>query len=1593
MESRFQSDFSGVRVHAGPDAESLSKDIHAQAFTHGSDIYFNSGKYDVDSVGGRTLLAHELTHTIQQGATRSSAIQRAPLTTPKLQRQAAVPQLTAAVTRAKAEEGKVNANVPGPDGYRTGWERLLDYFKTAMGPDKITTGGGYVQGTVSEQVIKKKSQALGQVANQPPDVVAMRDAMPSWCGIFVWWALGKGGVPMPKWQLGGRLMKPEAVYPPGYTPKTGDIAYRNEKSHYAIVERTNGAGSNADVITVNGNTAGEDNLGAQVQTRTHKLSNWTAFFNPLVLMQGSLRDAEAMPDAKPKSLKELRKELFRVNRQAEPEKEEPGGAKDIQAKHEITSPAAAPQRAPNLQRVEEEEREEEPAEELSACLQRSPEPQTGAGGSPVHGVDAASPESESARLPATASAGLATTAVSASTPQSAVAAKPGAWEQDRGPPQIRVSLQRAEEEEREEEPVKELSACLQRFPETQTGAGGSPVHGTGAASPGAAGAYSLASVPAGLAVTAVAAPASQSVVTAKPGAWEQDRGPPQFLRASRNLIQCSWLSDAWDAVSGFASEALEWVEEGLDAAKRWLLGKVRDFVREIPGYKMLSFILAEDPITGEVVERTGRNLLYAGLDLLPAGSLFKAVIERLGIVGDIAAYLDARISDLSALASGIGSSFARFWDSITIDDVSDPEGVFNRVAELLRSTIDGIVTFVTNAATDFLETIKRVMLREIVGFIRERVPRLYPLLCVALGHDPVTEEEVPRNGTNILNAILEVSEEGQEQRKQMQETGTFAKIAGYIDQGIYVFTTAYVQFRQAFSNLWDYVTIEALFSPVETFTRIYNDFAAPVTLVTGHIVEVAIEILRVIKEALLGRLSKWARTVRGYSLVTVIIGRDPFTGAPVPRTMENIIKGFMSLMDGGEEQFNQLKESGAIDRTTARISAAVARLKMTPAGVIALFIDLWNSFSIRDLADPIGAFERILATFGEPIRRLIAFVVEIVKIVVEVILAVMNFPTDLIANIITKAMQAFEMIKRDPVGFLKNLLRSIKQGFIQFFDNIITHLINGVVGWLMSELRDAGVPTLSDFSLRGVIAWILEVLGISMEKIWEKLAAHPRIGPERVARIRSIINTLEGIWTFIKDVQERGLAAIWDKIQEKLSNLWDTVLDAVKNWIMEKIITAVVTKLLSMLDPTGIMAVINSAIAIYRAVQSFIRYLTQMLQVVNSFVEGVVEIASGNIARAANALEGAMERAMPVVIGFLANQVGLSGIGKRVGEMIERAREMVDEALTWLVNKAVDTGFALLDRMMALGRSAREAVMGWLGLRKDFRTRRGESHSLYFDRSTRRLTMATAPVPFSDFISSIRIPPGHLTLGRLKTQAENYLSEVEGLIADTAMPEAQKNERIQRLLETVGMIMPDLMEAAGGTVRRSTPPEFAGTYGSFGRGMRVEITGQPATTGSDASGTSTEWQTLVKRKELRTGGRSLFVRGHLLSQRLGGDGADMRNLTPLTQTANQEHEQRVELNLKHPVETNQDRTFLYVVTPNYGRQRNTALVNQVLASSDPDKATKAGIIDAEQFVPVTLICSIRELDPLTGSETSSEFGTQYVIQNDFRQAALNDYVI
>jgi flagellar motor protein MotB len=78
MERRFGHDFSQVRVHSGAAAAQSASDVNAQAYTVGHNVVFGAGRFAPGTQQGRRLIAHELTHVVQQATSPSSTIQRQP---------------------------------------------------------------------------------------------------------------------------------------------------------------------------------------------------------------------------------------------------------------------------------------------------------------------------------------------------------------------------------------------------------------------------------------------------------------------------------------------------------------------------------------------------------------------------------------------------------------------------------------------------------------------------------------------------------------------------------------------------------------------------------------------------------------------------------------------------------------------------------------------------------------------------------------------------------------------------------------------------------------------------------------------------------------------------------------------------------------------------------------------------------------------------------------------------------------------------------------------------------------------------------------------------------------------------------------------------------------------------------------------------------------------------------------------------------------------------------------------------------------------------------------------------------------------------
>ena len=407
---------------------------------------------------------------------------------------------------------------------------------------------------------------------------------------------------------------------------------------------------------------------------------------------------------------------------------------------------------------------------------------------------------------------------------------------------------------------------------------------------------------------------------------------------------------------------------------------------------------------------------------------------------------------------------------------------------------------------------------------------------------------------------------------------------------------------------------------------------------------VAVQVIQLIKDALLGWLASFVDEVPGFHLITVILGRNPFTGEAVPRTAVNLIRGFITLIPGGDAIYERLAETGIIAEAGARIEGAIAELGISWEFIVGLFTGIWDTVvSIDTLIDPIGVFSRIRDQFGEPISRLFAFIRVVLRTMFELLLALMNFPTDLIGRIIDNAMQAFEHIKRDPIGFLINMLAAVKLGFSNFFDNILTHLVSGLVDWLFRGLRAAGIEPPKDLSLGSILETVLQVLGITVEKIWEKLAQ--RFGQETIDKIRGGIDKVVGIWNFVKDVSERGISVLWEYVESQLSNLWDTVLKAATDWIMEQIVGRVVSEAAVDARPhrdhggdQRVRRVLQRRPVGDRVPPRDPRDHRQLRRDDRRGRRWRHRTRRG-------AHGGGLASAIPVAIGFLANQVGLGNIG------------------------------------------------------------------------------------------------------------------------------------------------------------------------------------------------------------------------------------------------------------------------------------------------------------------------------------------------------------
>ncbi|HEY5602065.1 MAG TPA: DUF4157 domain-containing protein [Gammaproteobacteria bacterium] len=126
MNSAFGADFSSVRLHTGSQAVQLSGALGARAFTYGRDVFFNQQGFNPHSSADQHLLAHELTHVIQQGGVAGTQVQNKSLAS-RIQRRTATPNLQMLqVTYPTAAHGHVQHSSHINNTYYVDWTAWIE---------------------------------------------------------------------------------------------------------------------------------------------------------------------------------------------------------------------------------------------------------------------------------------------------------------------------------------------------------------------------------------------------------------------------------------------------------------------------------------------------------------------------------------------------------------------------------------------------------------------------------------------------------------------------------------------------------------------------------------------------------------------------------------------------------------------------------------------------------------------------------------------------------------------------------------------------------------------------------------------------------------------------------------------------------------------------------------------------------------------------------------------------------------------------------------------------------------------------------------------------------------------------------------------------------------------------------------------------------------------------------------------------------------------------------------------------------------------------------------------------------------------------
>ena len=1461
MERAFNVDFSGVRIHTDQAAVALNQQLGARALTNDQDIYFNQNQFRPNSRSGLHLLAHELTHTLQQkrASIGSKAVQAKLSDDIKEDGYQIRPELLEALRHARSQIGLVNAKQKNEQGFRQGFERLLAFFNKAFGGEL----------PINEEVIKKVSLYPDKDGN-------LKDALPSWCGIFVWWSLKQGGVPIPDWKLGHSVMAFLQARPKGQLPRKGDIAYRMPFQHFAIVSgvKVDSAGNVAQVATINGNTAGQDNLGGQIEEQWDPVNRWLGFFDPVAKLD--------MP------------EITLVHTGLSPDLDEIPKAEQKPADNQSKATASTESDIPDT--------EPDPADQTTAeaVTEISPEENVTL---ELPDIPPAPPMEVVAAIEPLDMAGSSDQAVA-----SVAKAKPSQLAQDGDKLGQAVSKKLVQEQQQEVTDAPKLQVKL-----------------AGNVTEGITPADQL--MPSSADITDGKTAADPEKLTIDP---HQNHGDAPSNKANEQQLEKQSKSDSF----------LDWLKNNM----RNFLNSVRTTDNNLntsAGAKQkVSLQGSADPnrmasqkedaggkLRGKRDEVTGQFTSNPGQSNIQAKSVNEdkpvamAVVPPEPVATEASQpaddYANAELPEAvrKKADENLSQSMQKNLNKADQDAQSAAQTKQKEknaeIAKAEKETQTLNKKADAEQRTQVIDNRKKVSDQQKLG-IKDAFDKVK-----AFDHDAGKEQvenkksidDKVKTSQEQADTELEKGEKEAEEKKKSGEKEAAEKKA-QLDK------------EQKKESWWDRVksavksAVKALTSAID---KIFNAIRSAVKTIIEKAKNAAIGLINAARNFVVDKLNKfrdWAK-----NQVNKYLG-EAFPGLAA-------------------------KINGAIDSV---VDTAIAGVNMVADGAIAAVEAVANALA--------AALDRILAAFQAGLKAAVEIIgavltgdfLEALKIAIRAGCEIAGIDSKPIFDFFEKAGNQLVSILKSPGKFFNNLVTAVGMGVRSFVKNIKQHLIKGLIEWLTGAMSSVPITLPEKFDLKGIIDLVLQILGLTYANIKARII-------KKYPKAEKVFAAVEKGVEIVRLLVTEGPIALWKMIKQSLANLKEMVMGAIRNFVITTVVKEAVTWLLGLLNPAG--ALVKILKLLFDLVMFFVERFQQIKDFVLSVYGAISSLAAGVLGKAAKAVENAMARSLPVVIGLLASLAGLGGIGKTVSGIIKKVTTPINKVIDKVIDTVVKFAKKLLGKGKGVAKKIKDKLTKWWKVKKNFTAEDGASHSLFFKGEGKgaKLTMRSEEQPYQSFINSLdessftaKQKP-HLAKAKL-VAAEIDAKRKEPLSGSSKEEKAKQSDLKQKALGKLLVKLGQSTKFLFTEVPNWKKPTYGGVNSAgFGTSMNIDILTKKGPGWKDGSAPSQAAQTTydVLNTRRQSGGASFYIRGHLLNDNVGGPGKWF-NMTPLSREGNHQHESQIESYIKAGF--NSGAIMRYKVVPQYGGQSGDEALKQALKAKYPTQETSYNkIIDAEQNVP------------------------------------------